>query len=446
MNTNALALSQLIGKNPVLKEKKILREEYFNYLQKYIKQGGLQRNKLIAAQLEVYKKVLQTDQEGEGIFQDIESYRIFLLVDLLQILGYDEKIVDSDRMVKVLTQYYIDFPEMMDNQGLVTKIIMTVHLKDRHSGKWSDKRLTVEEKEYIGLMRENILFMKEKPFNVMVTATMSAGKSTFINALTGKYISLTQNMACTSKIHTIIGKPFEDDFSYEYDHDLVMTAGREELLEDNEKNATDNIMVSTYYDGLLGGKRIVIKDSPGVNFSGDSEHKEISDKLLKARRYNLLIYLMNATQFATNDENEHLEYVRGCIGRTPILFVVNKIDALDPDEEDVFLLLENQRRYLEYKGFKNPVICPVSSAAAYLSKLSSKTALKRLEKRELYAFVDKFEEMKLPGYYRRNFANMAIKNAGSEEEQLLKTSGFAYVEKMIILISEGGRVNGTGLR
>ena len=139
---------------------------------------------------------------------------------------------------------------------------------------------------------------------------MSAGKSTFINALIGKYVCLSQNMACTSKIHSMINKPFEDGFSYEYDYDLVMTAGKEELLNDNELNSSDKIYVSSHFDGLLANERIVIHDSPGVNFSGASEHKKIAAKLIKARNYNLLIYVMNSTQLSTNDEDVHLDFVK----------------------------------------------------------------------------------------------------------------------------------------
>ena len=75
-----------------------------------------------------------------------------------------------------------------------------------------------------------------KPYNILITATMSAGKSTLINSLIGKNISLMQNMACTSKIHTIISKPLEDGVSSEYDHDLSMAASIEDLLSDNEDN------------------------------------------------------------------------------------------------------------------------------------------------------------------------------------------------------------------
>ena len=45
--------------------------------------------------------------------------------------------------------------------------------------------------------------------------------------------------------------------------------------------------------------------------------------------------------------------------------------------------------------------------------------------------VDKFEKMNLPAYYTKAFPKVYIKDAKTEEEQLLKTSGFAYVEKLI---------------
>lgn len=58
-------------------------------------------------------------------------------------------------------------------------------------------------------------------------------------------------------------------------------------------------------ENKTSNERITINDSPKVNFSGDSEHKLIADRLIKGRRYNLLVYVMNSTQLATNDEQEH---------------------------------------------------------------------------------------------------------------------------------------------
>jgi GTPase Era involved in 16S rRNA processing len=245
-------------------------------------------------------------------------------------------------------------------------------------------------------------------------------------------------MACTSKIHSIINKPYEDGFFYEYDHDLVMTAGNEELLNDNELNTSDRIYVSTHYDGGLAEERIIINDSPGVNFSGDSEHKLISNELIKGRKYNLLIYVMNSTQLATNDEDEHLEFIKSTIGRTPAIFIMNKIDSYNLEEEDVIATIGRQIEYLKKKGFKNPIVCPVSARAGYLAKQFTSTKLSKSEERELYNYVDKFEQMKLSDYYEEYFPNIVIEDK-EQEEQLLKTCGLAYVEQIIKKCISGGR-------
>ena len=50
--------------------------------------------------------------------------------------------------------------------------------------------------------------------------------------------------------------------------------------------------------------------------------------------FNDSIYVMNSTQLATNDEDEHLEFVKSTIGRTPVIFVMNKIDSYNLEEED----------------------------------------------------------------------------------------------------------------
>ena len=139
---------------------------------------------------------------------------------------------------------------------------------------------------------------------------MSAGKSTLINSLVGKNISLMQNMACTSKIHTIISKPIEDGVSSEYDHDLSMDASKEDLLSDNEDNKSYKITVGTFFNGELGGKRIILFDSPGVNSSENVEHTEISQRMIKSRKYHLMIYVLNSTQLGTTDEEHHLEVVK----------------------------------------------------------------------------------------------------------------------------------------
>ena len=82
--------------------------------------------------------------------------------------------------------------------------------------------------------KQNRAFLKSDPIKVIVTANMSAGKSTLLNALVGKKVNKTQNEACTAKIHYIKNKPFEDSLCYELDYLLDLDADYQTLMEDNK--------------------------------------------------------------------------------------------------------------------------------------------------------------------------------------------------------------------
>ena len=373
--------------------------------------------------------------------------KYFILFDLFHILGYKIKHKDKAALDKVIKKFLVEFSDADVDKKLVNKIIKIFMEGDmgKLQNLAEDFRLK-EESEYIRCIISNYNFKETMPKTVMVTATMSAGKSTFINALIGKYVCLSQNMACTSKIHRIINKPFEDGFIDKYDHDLALAAGKEELLHNNESNRSDRIIVGTRFIGELCNDRIIVNDSPGVNFSRNYEHKSITEKIIKSRKFNLLIYIMNATQLGTNDESSHLEYVKKTIGRTPVLFLINKIDTFNIEEEDIEATIKRQIDFLKKKGFKNPMVCPVSSRAGYLAKRFMSTGLSRTEMRELYSLVDKFEQMNLPEYYAKAFKKISVPDSEKEEEQLLKTSGMSYVEKVIQVLTTGGNENGTDVR
>lgn len=442
INTAHLAIAHIIIYNPVIKDSVDIKKEYLRRLKGYLRAAGWNRRKFESAELEAYENIIMgTTVTGEC--HDISYYRYYILFDLMHILAYEFKPTDFEKLKIIRERYSIEFADSADTD-VVNKILKLTSKFSRNIKHLLNESNLINERQYIQLMYKNFLFKKREPFSVMVTATMSAGKSTFINALTGKYICLSQNMACTSKIHYIVNKAFEDGFSAEYDHDLVLTAGKEELLNDNELNESDKIVVSTNFIGGLTEQRIIVNDSPGVNYSGNEAHKNITDRLIKGKNYNLLIYVMNATQLATNDESSHLDYVKETIGRIPVLFVINKIDTFNVEEEDIEAVIQRQITMLKQKGFKMPIICPVSSRAGYLAKQFKVGKLSKSEERELYNYVDKFEQMKLVDYYDKMFKDIVVEDAENEEVQLLKTSGLAYVEKIIIAICKGGNKNGTG--
>ncbi|HCW53779.1 MAG TPA: hypothetical protein DG753_08595, partial [Clostridium sp.] len=278
INIDFLCMSNIIEKNPIVQATISIRKQYLDLLKKYLRIGKWNRLKYVKAQINLYENLLMEDELLEPTStHDIQYYKHFMLIDLFHILGFESKYIYSDSMQEVIDSYISDFPDMKNEKEIISKMFYAAKSYKKIRTYIKDLTLKVE-KEYVEAVYDNLHFKKKESSILMITANMSAGKSTFINALTGKYISLSQNMACTSKIHSIIGKPFEDGCICEYDHDLTLMADKETLLNDNELNASDKVIVSTYYDGFLGGKKIIINDSPGVNFSGNAEHKEITNK------------------------------------------------------------------------------------------------------------------------------------------------------------------------
>lgn len=439
LDLGSFAISHIVGHNPIIHADIAVRKEYLEFISKYMDILKSDKDILENALIRAYEKII-LDAEEIRESQNIQFYKYYILLDVYHIISYKIRNIAIDRIDKLREQYYGDFILKDKDKEIIDHVIDCLYrLKGINKKRCSKLSLTQNEIEYINLIRKNIAFKSKRPFEIMVTATMSAGKSTFINALTGKYISLSQNMACTSKIHTIINKTFEDNYSYEFDYDLIMTAGTEELINDNENNKTDIITVGTYFNGDLSKERIIVNDSPGVNFSGDKEHKETTERLIKAQNYDLIIYLMNATQLSTNDEDEYLEFIKNSKGGIPIIFVINKIDGLNEEEENINSIINKQIEFLQKKGFTDPIVCPVSSKAGYLSKKFFSEKLTRTEEREFYNYIDKFERMRLSSYYNKLLGRIRVRSGKQEEEKLSRLSGLSYLEKIIKYIVKGAK-------
>ncbi len=440
-------LSQIIFRNPVLHAKRPVRQKYLHYLEKYSSIGNIKRRIYAKAQFKQYRRILEHAKDTEVSEKDIHSYALFLLIDFLQMAEYDRELIESPAMVSAAERLLTDL-HCNGKAGETALRILS-------AGKGSYGRLKKAETEgldfseeiraYIRQAGRNMKFQNKKPFKIAVTATMSAGKSTFINAVTGKKISLSQNMACTSKIHAIAGKAFDDGLSYKKDYELILDADERKLLENHEKNKSREIAVCTYFNGMLGGRRILFYDSPGVNFSGDKEHAQITEDFLKTGDYNLLIYLLNATQLGTDDDMEHLRFVKKNCGHAEILFVLNKADSFNLEEEDVTETLKRAKAYLEQHGFQEPMVCPVSAKAGYLAKKSLQTELSQIQRMELMNLAGKFKRMHLPEYYEEHFPEICVEDREQEELQLLKNCGLSYVELFIKKQCKGEKKNGTSI-
>lgn len=440
------ASTQIITFNPILKQPADIQIQYFEYLRKLIRIARKNKSKYTKAQIKFYKDTL-CDESKVSYNRTIlfDSRFCYLLpYDLAIMFGFNSKVLKSEKVTTIIDRIISDFNLPKER---VKFFALEFEAALGNPLAWETvlrSSLTRGFKRYLKLVKNNINFINTRPYNILITANMSAGKSTLINALVGKNISLMQTMACTSKIHTVISKSIEDGVSSEYDHDLSMDASKEDLLCDNEDNKSYKITVGTFFNGELGGKRIILFDSPGVNSSEHPEHTEISQRMIKSRKYRLMIYVLNSTQLGTTDEDRHLEVVKQSVGRCKIVFVMNKADELISENDNVYDSIEGQKKFLTSKGFKKPLICPVSSRAAYLVKKSKMEALSKTERSEMKDYIDEFESQSLADYYEEKLCCPHI-SVNNELDALLVNCGFAHLERILLNLYDGGKANDTGI-
>lgn len=436
---NNFAQSQIITENPVRREPAAVQRQYCAYLKSLLRQVNWDSGKYVKAQLSFYENIL-CQEDGPAlpgrVPDAIRPFCYLIPFDIIAILSFRRRSLLPHKLEQITDRIASDFRLAPDARKFLGRSF-TAAQGDLQV--WSSilrSSRVAAYRDYLRFVRNNLAFSRETPYPILITATMSAGKSTLINAFAGKNITLTQNMACTSKIHTIVSKFSEDGVTTEYDYELSVDASKEELLTDNAGNETARIIVSTYLCGLMGGQRIIFYDSPGVNSSENAEHAAITNKLLQSRKYRLLLYVLNATQLGTTDEARHLEQAARAVGRRKVLFVMNKCDHLISEDESLPNVVERQREFLKSCGFQSPVICPVSARAAFLAKKNRHESLSRLEQRELDSFIDKFIQSGLRKYYEKELGCSPIPTVENEAENLYRDCGIAYLENIIMQYKE----------
>ena len=283
---DVFASTQILAFNPILKENIEVRTQYFLYLRKLIRLVKWDKRKYTKAQIAFYKETLCGDGDIPHVSKENKIPRrmsYLMPYDLALILAFHKKVIRTEKIATIINKIISDFDLPNDAADFLYREFDAA-LGDKEA--WHEvfeSKAINGYKRYLKVVKDNIFFLRKYPYNILITATMSAGKSTLINTLVGKNVCRMQNMACTSKIHTIISKPFEDGVTSEYDHDLLMDATKEDLFTNNEENLSSKISVGTYFNSALGGQRIIMYDSPGVNSSENDEHREISHKMLHSR-------------------------------------------------------------------------------------------------------------------------------------------------------------------
>ncbi len=302
-------------------------------------------------------------------------------------------------------------------------------------------------------------------FPINVIATMSSGKSTLINALLGKKLMPSKNEACTATITEILDNDREVFEAVVHDQEEAVLREIPELTYEvmNELNDDSNVYRISAKGNIpfLDAKStaLMLVDTPGPNNSQNRAHKNTTYRAINSDSNNLILYVLNGTQLSTNDDASLLSYIADQIKRggkqvrDRFLFVINKMDGFNPEEEDIEKVIKAAKRYLGSYGIEDPQIFPCSAFTAlnirtYLEGINIDN-LTRSEERKLplaardtLPMIDKFidyESMHLEQYStlspsaqrELDYKLSQAEKEGDTKEQALIYCGIYSIESAI---------------
>lgn len=288
---------------------------------------------------------------------------------------------------------------------------------------------------------------KNQEFEINVVATVSSGKSTLINAMLGKKVMPQGNLATTATIVRIITAD-HDNFraeAYNSAGKKLRTSDDISYKEMKQWNSDAEISAIDIYGRIpcvaSVGMKLVLVDTPGPNNARDEKHRELTYSMLDNSEKSLVLFILNGEHLDVNDERTLLDYVCGCMkkggkqSRERFIFVVNKMDAVDLEDDDIRGTLETARKGLEERGIKYPNIYPTAAQVALECRAETKLPVIR---DGFKARLQMSDDMKFDTYYDFNnlpqSSKARIQNYLAEADETGKLeihSGVVSVEEAI---------------
>lgn len=276
---------------------------------------------------------------------------------------------------------------------------------------------------FLEFKRAEVLYYSLPIKNCAVCATMGAGKSTFINALIGCDVLPSRCEATTAKITSVYDKDGQNRMVGFFQKakgrvgEICWDVSLSVLDAWNSNKEIVHLFLRGDLDGIGNkGMVVAVHDTPGTNNSSDSSHHKVTLDFLAENKMDLILFVLNAEQLGTSDENSLLREIYSNVvkrSKTDVLFILNKIDSIDPGKESLNKMILDTTKQLEEIGFAKPIVLPVASKAARLLKMKAKGLDTHMTSKE-----------------RRELA-LLIHNASDSQSQLLNATGIPCVERRI---------------
>ena len=284
--------------------------------------------------------------------------------------------------------------------------------------------------EMIHSLEASQTFLATQEKTVVFTATMSAGKSTLINALIGQALAHTKKAACTAAVTEFISCPV---YHPKYNV-FVRDEEKRDLLpaevQKTSEGGTTPMMITGYFNARTNRHKLRVIDTPGVNSSQNPTHRDITREELQRRDHDLLVYVIPVENYGGEDDFNHLRFVKDHARYDRIVFVVNMMDTCDFEDDSVEEILGNIKEHLEKIGFPSPVICPLSAKVGLLFKKAlSKAELTPNERTMLDTYCWKYQD---PNYDMSPFYNVKGEDHFCDEGHPIKGLPYDYVYQLYL--------------
>lgn len=404
---NKLCISLPLARHPLLSASKAVKTEYISVLRAFVEKNA-QGDEWAKAAVAEYSDRLGVEDVTPINDSDLvacirrltadrfslkefwfSSYRYCLISDILFLTAFN-----NASQVKANLDDIQLMLRKRHREGVSKFCNLLLHGGDIKRKNFKSSR------HLIDCWHKNADFINLPEKRILVTATVSAGKSTLINALIGKPLTQTSQEVCTGNLCYLNNKPFEDGAIHLCASPIRFNASYNDLAK-TERSETSHI--ASYFRALVPLRhRVSIIDTPGVNFALNRDHGKMARKTLADESYEKLIYVLNANKLGTDEEFRYLKYVSKNVPKEKLIFVLNKLDDFKKGEDSIAKSIDGVRNDLRGIGYENPVICPLSAYFALLIKMKQNSETLTEDEQDVYDFyVKKFSKLEynLSYYY-----------------------------------------------
>jgi len=420
-------------KHPLFEEKEELKRKYIALIKKYAEKYEIEEKRM--GDLHMLEQAMfgenttnfadwsYTDRDEVEIFKTrfslcrFFSYRYLFLFDCLMLFAVSDNRKGEHICEEIKLHIHSRYHKKID---------ATVSMMYSGDEKFAEK--TLISTEMVRAWKDARKYSQSREHSVFFTATMSAGKSTLINSIIGRDLSGTKKAACTSNIIKFHAAPNINDR-----YTIINAEGNQYLRDANYvqeyiKNSTQRIDIVGYFSSILHEGKYTLVDTPGVNSSLNPQHKELTRKELSDNHPEILVYVIPVETYGSEDDYNHLKYVLKKVSYQRIIFVVNMMDAYDPEDDSVEDILQNIKEHLSEIGFENPMVYPISAKAGLLiKKMVQNTAMTDNERESAENFIKLFSkpEYDFGKYYP------PVKNEGDNRDKAFLSTGLPGLEQII---------------